>query len=82
MKQLYLTAILLVASVANALSLENEDTAYGELGERIVERIRLWPGLAPHETESSPGRYAQREGLAEPHSRLARQHGILRKSAT
>ena len=63
MKQLYLTAILLVASVANALSLENEDTAYGELGERIVERIRLWPGLAPRETESSPGRFAYDEKI-------------------
>ena len=53
--------MLLVAFVANASSLENEDKAYGELGERIVERIRLWPGLAPHETESSPGRYAYDE---------------------
>ena len=61
MKQWYLTAMLLVAFVANASSLENEDKAYGELGERIVERIRLWPGLAPHETESSPGRYAYDE---------------------
>jgi acetyl esterase/lipase len=36
---------------------ENEDKAYGELHGRIVERIRLWPGLAPHATESSPGRF-------------------------
>ena len=39
-------------------TVENEDKAYGELYGRIVERIRLWPGLAPHETESSPGRFA------------------------
>jgi hypothetical protein len=39
-------------------TVENEDKAYGELHGRIVERIRLWPGLAPHEKESSPGRYA------------------------
>ena len=40
---------------------ENEDKAYGELQERIVERIRLWPDLAPHETEANPGRYAYDE---------------------
>ena len=34
-----------------------EDKAYGALHERIVERIRLWPGLAPQETESKPGEY-------------------------
>ena len=38
--------------------LENEDKAYGALHDRIVERIRLWPGLAPRETEANPGRYA------------------------
>ena len=52
---------LLAASAASAAPLENEDRAYGELGERIVERIRLWPGLAPHETEANPGRYAYDE---------------------
>ena len=41
-------------------SLENEDKAYGALNGQIVERIRLWPGLAPRETESSPGCYAVR----------------------
>ena len=39
-------------------SVPNEDKAYGELCDRIVERIRLWPGLAPHETAADPGRYA------------------------
>ena len=42
-------------------SLENEDKAYGALNGQIVERIRLWPGLAPRETESSPGCYAYDE---------------------
>ena len=41
-----------------AVVLENEDKAYGELHSRIVERIRLWPGFAPHEKESSLGRFA------------------------
>ena len=43
---------------ADGVRLENEDKAYGELHSRIVERIRLWPGFAPHEKDSSPGRYA------------------------
>ena len=38
-------------------ALADEDKAYGELQNRIVARIRLWPGLAPHETEGSPGYY-------------------------
>jgi len=42
---------------------ENEDKAYGALRGQIVERIRLWPGLAPHETESSPGRFAYDEKI-------------------
>ena len=37
---------------------ENEDKAYGELYGHIVERVCLWPRLAPHETESSSGRFA------------------------
>ena len=41
--------MILVADAASAAPLENEDKAYGELDGRIVERIRLWPGLAPHE---------------------------------
>ena len=41
--------------------IENEDKAYGELYGRIVERIRLWPDFAPHETEANPGRYAYDE---------------------
>ena len=41
--------------------IENEEKAYGALRGQIVEHIRLWPGLAPHETESSPGRYAYDE---------------------
>ena len=48
-------------AVLEALPVPNEDKAYGDLYGRIVERIRLWPGLAPHETESSPGRFAYDE---------------------
>ena len=50
-----------VRAQASAPALENEDKAYGALQERIVERIRLWPGLAPHETESGRGRFAYDE---------------------
>ena len=57
MKRLLFMSMVLAVSAVRGGPLENEDKAYGELGERIVERIRLWPGLAPHETESSPGRY-------------------------
>jgi len=53
--------MLLMAAVAvsaiGGASLENEDKAYGELQGRIAERFRLWPGLAPHETEADAGRY-------------------------
>lgn len=41
--------------------LENEDKAYGEFLPHVVEKILLWPSLAPHETEASPGRYAYDE---------------------
>jgi len=51
----------LAVSAVRGVSLENEDRAYGELQGRIAGRIRLWPELAPHETESNPGRYAYDE---------------------
>lgn len=38
--------------------LANELAAYGESFERVVARVRLWPGFAPHETESKAGRFA------------------------
>ena len=56
-----LTAVIAVSAIGDA-PLEDEDKAYGELHGRIVERFRLWPELAPHETEASPGRYAFDEG--------------------
>ena len=49
------------AFVVRGVMLENEDKAYGELHGRIAARIRLWPELAPHETEANPGRYAYDE---------------------
>ena len=39
----------------------NEDKAYRDMHDRIVERIHPWPGLAPHETESGLGRFAYDE---------------------
>ena len=56
-----LTAVIAVSAIGDA-PLEDEDKAYGELHGRIVERFRLWPELAPHEAEASPGRYAFDEG--------------------
>ena len=56
-----LTACLpLVASaeVAGSAPLENERAAYGAAFERIVARIRLWPGFAPGETNACRGRFA------------------------
>ena len=63
MKRLALSVTVVAAAVsawaqAEVPALENEDKAYGALQERIVARIRLWPGLAPHETESNRGRFA------------------------
>ena len=61
MSRAFAIAVILVAAISCASPVKNEDKAYGAFRERIVERIRLWPGLAPHETESSPGRYAYDE---------------------
>ena len=63
MKRFALSVVVVAAAVsvraqATAPALANEDKAYGALQERIVARIRLWPGLAPHETESNRGRFA------------------------
>ena len=63
MNRLALSVVVVAAAVsawaqAEVPALENEDKAYGALQERIVARIRLWPGLAPHETESNRGRFA------------------------
>ena len=63
MNRFVLSVVVVVAAVsawaqAEVPALENEDKAYGALQERIVARIRLWPGLAPHETESNRGRFA------------------------
>ena len=63
MNRLGLSVVVVVAAVsawaqAEVSALENEDKAYGALHERIVARIRLWPGLAPHETECRRGRFA------------------------
>jgi len=58
MKRLLFVVALLVAAVVHGVVPENEDKAYGALHGRIVERIRLWPVLAPHETDADPGRYA------------------------
>ena len=51
-----LTMAIVVPAICGA-SLENEDKAYGVLYGRISERFRLWPGIAPHETQSCLGNY-------------------------
>ena len=61
MQRIAICIMAVSLSAQSAVPLENEDKAYGALSERIVERIRLWSGLAPHEKESSPGRYAYDE---------------------
>ena len=52
-------AVVSVLAQESAPVAENLDQAYGELSGRIVERVRLWPGLAPHETDASPGRFVK-----------------------
>ena len=51
-----LTAVVAVSAIGGA-PLENEDKAYGALHDRIVERIRLWPGLAPRDAQRHPEKY-------------------------
>ena len=50
-------AAVLASACAQMPEVKDMDKAYGAFSERIVERIRLWPGLAPHEESDSPGRY-------------------------
>ena len=52
------SGIAVSAAVPGNTGLPNEEKAYGELEDLIVDRIRLWPGLAPGETSDSPGRFA------------------------
>ena len=83
-----LMAVLAIFAVKSgfAVVLENEGKAYGELHSRIVERIRLWPEFAPHEKDSSPGRYAydakrkvwRRRDVSQPELVLFRPFGKLR----
>ena len=61
----FVLGVAVVAVAASALAqatmsaIEDMDQAYGAFYGRIAERIRLWPGLAPHETEASPGRFVK-----------------------
>ena len=55
---LYKNMLLTEHEAKEKTCLADEDKAYGEFHRRIVERFRLWPSLAPHETEADPGRYA------------------------
>ena len=74
-----LTSVIVVSAIAGT-PLENEDKAYGELYGQIVERIRLWPKLAPHETAADPGRYAfdDRNGVWRRHDVSCPEVVILR----
>lgn len=45
-------------SAGGGAGLAHEADAYGEAFERIVAHVRLWPGLAPHETKAEAGRFA------------------------
>ena len=66
MKKIVL-GIAVVAAFATALAqtaaptIENLDQAYGELSGKIVARVRLWPGLAPQETDDNPGEIVRDE---------------------
>ena len=51
-----------VAAVAIQDALPNEEKAYGELHGRIVARVRLWPDMAPGETNALRGRFSYDAG--------------------
>ena len=59
-RMLFLLVLGVVATVfrGGAVELEHEADAYGEAFERIVARVRLWPDLAPGETNACRGRFA------------------------
>ena len=87
-----IAVVLAVAVAATFLAeagvpeVKDEDKAYGTLYGRIAERIPLWPGLAPHETESSRGRYVhdtkrngwRRVGVSCPELVILRPEGQAR----
>ena len=56
-----MAAVVSALAQAVAPAIENEEQAYGAVYGRIAERIRLWPGLAPHETKAEPGRFVKGE---------------------
>ena len=62
MRQVLFVAMVSAVFAVRGVPLESEDKAYGELHGRIAARIRLWPELAPHETEANQGRYVYDEG--------------------
>ena len=61
----FVLGFAVVAVAASALAqaampaIEGMDQAYGAFYDRIAARIRLWPELAPHETEANPGRFVK-----------------------
>jgi len=71
MKRVLFAAAVLVAAFAHGVALENEDKAYGALHGRIVDRFRLWPGLAPHLNFAVPvyPAYVVEDGATGPNAR-------------
>lgn len=51
-------AAILVSAGANAAELDHETEVYGGLLSNLVTRVRLWPELAPGETNACRGRFA------------------------
>lgn len=75
MKKVCGITVLMLAFFAQASSVtnivENEDKAYGEFKDRIVERVKLWPELAPGETKSELGHFAY-----DKRTKVWRRHNV------
>lgn len=54
----FFAALLFVlAAHAEEPLIEHSAEAYGPFERQVVARVKLWPGLAPHETTADPGRF-------------------------
>ena len=65
------TATLAAEPMAWRLTLEHEDEVYGEVFDRVVARVRLWPEFAPGETNACCGRF-----VFDTRVKAWRRHGV------
>ena len=86
MKSCLCLCMIAAFAAVSAAGPVNEAEAYGKIHGMIAERVRLWPGMAPHETKSDPGRYAydskrkvwRRYDVSQPELVILKPKGVAR----